>query len=146
MTTGRINQVATLRSLGATPNPKIQKRTEAPSVLQPSEESRDRWVYFPECGNKPPPTGPPIKNRQTGPWGLSLAAISALNSRDGPRNRRILPASLLPRRTHESNRLPKGNQSQNECNAQRPTSTKCLPQAIPWRGRHHRPQHASKRM
>jgi len=49
---------------------------------------------FPECGNKPPPTDPPIKNRQTGPWGLSLAAISALNSRDGPRNRRILPASM----------------------------------------------------
>jgi len=77
---------------------------EPPSAMRRSEERRDRWVYSLLCGNKANRRRACLsEDRQARPRGLSLAAISALNSRDGPRNRSAPPASQVPRRCFASN-------------------------------------------
>ena len=98
MTTGRINQVATLR--GSDPSRSSVKkkapRDEAPSATRPPKRAATGGCFalnVVTSRRRPPRLS---RNRRGRPRGLSLAAISALNSRDGPRNRRTRPASRTP--------------------------------------------------
>ena len=98
MTTGRINQVATLRGTDASRSSVKKKapRDEAPSATRPPKRAATGGCFALNVVTSRRRQPRLSRNRNGRPRGLSLAAISALNSRDGPRNRRTRPASRTP--------------------------------------------------
>ena len=108
-----------------------------------SEESRNRWVFCPECGNKPPQTAAPIEKQArppAGPFARSHFSFELPGWTKEPED--ASSESDAQRRREPTDRgLPtKGRADPPKRARARQTSTTCLPQATPWRGRHRRPQ------
>ena len=145
MTTGRINQVATLRGTDASRS-LVRKKSatrRGPFGNAASEESRNRWVFCPECGNKPPQTAAPIEKQArppAGPFARSHFSFELPGWTKEPED--ASSESDAQRRREPTDRgLPtKGKADPPKRARARQTSTTCLPQATPWRGRHRRPQ------